>query len=105
VCAQCGSRDLSTPAPRKPLWLVPTLWLVRVVPGVLLILLSLLLVVNFIQAVPEHPELFRPFLGAGLMLALLWYVYVHLPAPLQRLLKRKGSKGHKGGGSSHAGHS
>src|SRR5579872_634477 len=51
VCSQCGSRDLSTPAPPVPWWLKPLLLTASLVPGVLLLLLLVLAVVGVFREV------------------------------------------------------
>src|ERR1700733_6227625 len=46
VCSQCGSQDLSTPAPRIPLWLKPLLLGAALLPGLLLAALLILTVLG-----------------------------------------------------------
>src|ERR1700692_4964781 len=50
VCSQCGSRDLSTPAPRLPIWLGPFVFVLTLLPGLVLALLMVLVVIGFINA-------------------------------------------------------
>src|SRR5689334_16369455 len=61
VCSQCGSRDLSTPQPPTPLWLIPLLWLIQLLPGVLLLLLSVSVLIGMIQALLSNQELLGKF--------------------------------------------
>src|SRR5260370_23555072 len=49
VCSQCGSRDLSTPAPRLPVWLAPFVFVLTLLPGLVLVLLIVLVVIGFIN--------------------------------------------------------
>ena len=42
ICSQCGSRDLSMPHPRVPLWLAPLLLLLSALPALVLIGVTLL---------------------------------------------------------------
>src|ERR1043166_6550688 len=51
VCSQCGSRDLSTPAPRVSLGFRLLLLLASLLPGLLLVLLLVLAAGAVIQAV------------------------------------------------------
>jgi hypothetical protein len=69
VCSQCGSRDLSTPAPPVPFWLKPLLLVASLLPG--LVLAEGLAAPSSEGQWPENK------LG---LLALLWYLYMHLPA-------------------------
>ncbi len=88
ICSQCGSRDLSTPHPRVPLWLAPLVALLTALPGVLLLVFTVMFLLAFIHAMLTSPQLQFQFLILGLMLALLWYLYMHLPAFLRRLISR-----------------
>jgi len=85
VCSLCGSRDFSTPAPKAPLWLVPLLWLLKFVPGILLLVGSVFFFLTFLRVLLSDPRLLFPFLCLGLMLGLLWYLYMQLPASIRRL--------------------
>src|SRR5689334_14789249 len=85
VCSECGSRDFSTPAPRTPIWLIPLLWLVRVVPGVILLLLSISLLFGVIQALISNQQLLFQLMLVGLLLGFLWYLYMQLPSSIRRL--------------------
>src|ERR1700704_1751372 len=57
VCAQCGSRDLSVPAPRLPFWLRPALFLLSLVPGVVLALLLVMVAVALVQEIATNGQL------------------------------------------------
>jgi RNA polymerase subunit RPABC4/transcription elongation factor Spt4 len=78
ICSQCGSRDLSTPAPRLAFWLIALLWLARAFPGVLLSLLSLLLLVGTLERVLSG-RITPQLVIAGLAISILWFSYMYLP--------------------------
>ncbi len=88
ICSQCGSRDLSMPHPRVPLWLAPLVLLLSVLPALVLIGVTLLFLIGFVNALASSPQLLFQFMLVGLMLAFLWYLYMHLPRFLRRLLTR-----------------
>jgi RNA polymerase subunit RPABC4/transcription elongation factor Spt4 len=88
ICSQCGSRDLSMPHPRVPLWLAPLLLILSVLPGLVLIGVTLLFLIGFVNALASSPQLLLQFMLVGLMLAFLWYLYMHLPSFLRRFLTR-----------------
>jgi RNA polymerase subunit RPABC4/transcription elongation factor Spt4 len=88
ICSQCGSRDLSMPHPRVPLWLAPLLLILSALPGLVLIGVTLLFLIGFINALASSPQLLLQFMLVGLMLAFLWYLYMHLPSFLRRFLTR-----------------
>jgi RNA polymerase subunit RPABC4/transcription elongation factor Spt4 len=88
VCNQCGSRELSTPAPRVPFFLLPFVSLLSIVPGLLLASATILFAFGFIRALLSNQALMFQAVVAGLMLAFLWYLYLHLPHFLRRLISR-----------------
>lgn len=96
VCNQCGSRELSTPHPRVPFFLLPLVWLLTVLPGLLLVTVSVLFVFGFTRALLSNQALLFQAVLAGLMLAFLWYLYSKLPHFLRRLLSRLFRRSHRG---------
>ena len=84
ICSQCGSRDLSMPHPRVPLWLAPLLLLLSALPALVLIGVTLLFLIGFVNALASSPQLLLQFMLVGLMLAFLWYLYMpaQLPAAI-----------------------
>jgi hypothetical protein len=68
------------------------LWLVSFLPGVLLLLLSLLVLISFIQALVTNPELFEQLMSRMvvlvLLLGLLWWIYSRLPGFVRRAFGR-----------------
>ena len=88
VCNQCGSRELSMPHPRVPFWLRTLLVLLSLLPGLFLAAVSIAFVFGLVRALLINQQLQFQALMAGLMLAFLWYLYLHLPAVLRRFLTR-----------------
>lgn len=86
ICSQCGSRELSTPHPRVPLLLLPLVWLLTALPGLLLVTVSILFVFGLIRTLLTNQALLFQAVLAGLMLAFLWYLYMRLPHFLRRLI-------------------
>src|SRR6266545_580312 len=102
VCSQCGSRDLSTPAPRVPWWLKPLLLLASLLPGLFLLLLLVLAVVGVFQAVLSNQAIQGQLLAAILILALLWWLFLQLPHFIQNMFRSLWRKPKKDkGGHSH----
>jgi hypothetical protein len=94
VCCQCGSRELSMPAPRIPFWLRPLLFLLTLVPGFVLLVLSVLFFIAFLRQLLTNPNTLFQMMLLGLVLALAWYVWMQLPGFVRRALSRS-SKGGK----------
>lgn len=88
ICSQCGSRELSTPHPRVSFLVRPLLYLLTALPGLLLALVSVLFAFGFVRALLTDQQLLFQAVIAGLMLAFLWYLYLHLPHFLRRFLSR-----------------
>jgi RNA polymerase subunit RPABC4/transcription elongation factor Spt4 len=95
ICSECGSRELSTPHPRLPLWLLPVVGLLSALPGLLLLTVTTLFIFAMIQTVLSSQQLMFQAVMAGLMLAFLWYLYMHLPAFLRRFLSRLFRRSHR----------
>lgn len=86
VCNQCGSRELSQPHPKVPLWLVAVLALASALPGFVLLLLSILFLIGFTHTLLTTPQLLFEFMIIGLFIAGLWWLYMKLPRFLRRWL-------------------
>jgi len=70
------------------------------VPGLLLLSLTFAFFLAFVNAMATSPELQGQFFAAALMLAFVWYLYLHLPHFLKRFLTRlfrRSGKNHEGG--------
>ncbi len=75
VCSKCGSRELSTPQPKIPAAIQLLGLLVRLGLGLLLAYASLSLIVALIRS-PEVRQLLAAF---GILLAVLWGLWMKLP--------------------------
>ncbi len=87
VCAQCGSRDLSTPAPPLSLWLRPALFVLSLVPGVILALLLVMIGFGILHGIATNGQVQVQLLILFLLLAFLWWIYIHLPNFIQKALR------------------
>ncbi|HEY2933124.1 MAG TPA: hypothetical protein VGK99_15385 [Acidobacteriota bacterium] len=87
VCSECGSRDLSTPAPSMGLGKRLLLFCLSAGPGVFLLLMTILLVVGFIQVIFGDPAMLFRFLILALLFGILWRIYMFFPPPLRNLFK------------------
>lgn len=100
ICSQCGSRDLSIPQPKMPLWARVLEFLLRMIPGAALSAVSVLTVVLFILAIFTRPDLLVPIVFLLIALGFLWWVWSQIPASfrhvIDRLLTRRRS-GPRGG--------
>src|SRR5690242_14870963 len=87
VCSQCGSRDLSTPAPRLSYWLRPVLFLISLLPGAVIALLLVMVVAAMIQQLLTNSQIQAQLIVLLLLLAILWWLYIHLPKFIQKALR------------------
>jgi threonine/homoserine/homoserine lactone efflux protein len=85
------------------LWLSATFTLLAALPGVLLLGFTVAFFLAFIDAMTTNPQAQGQFLVAGLMLALVWYLYIHLPQAIKRSITKlfRRSGGNHGGGHGH----
>src|SRR5580704_16704542 len=56
VCAQCGSRDLSTPQPHVPVLIQARAFLLSLFPGLLLVLVSVLVAFLLVRELFANPR-------------------------------------------------
>lgn len=87
VCAQCGSRDLNTPAPRLAFWLRPVLFGLSLLPGIILALLLVMVAVGILNGIATSARLQGPLVVLFLLLAFLWWIYIRLPKFIQNALR------------------
>lgn len=101
ACSQCGSRDLSTPQPKVPLWVPILEFLLSLIPGVVLAVFSVVASVLVIRHVLQDPHLLFALIILGCALGVLWWIWSQLPhwfrSAIYRMLKRKrDGNGHRG---------
>lgn len=87
VCSQCGSRDLSTPAPRVPWWFKTLLLAASLLPGVLLALLLILAAVAIFREVMTNQVVQSQLLAVIVVLLLLWWLYLQLPHFIRNMFR------------------
>ena len=87
VCSQCGSRDLTNPAPRVPLAFRLLLLLASLVPGFVLLLLLVLAAMAVFQEVLTNQAIQAQLVAAILVLALLWWLWLQLPHFIQNMFR------------------
>jgi len=88
ICSECGSRELSMPHRRVPLWLASLLVVLSRLPGLLLFAVTVLFAIAFVQMLVTDQRLMFQFMLVALLLGFLWFLYMHLPAFLRQLLHR-----------------
>ena len=69
-------------------WPAALLAILSALPGLLLLAVTILFFLAFIYALINSPQLQFQFFMVGLMLAFLWYLYLHLPHFIRRLLSK-----------------
>ena len=83
VCSQCGSRELSTPQPRVPIWWKVVSWFLRGVATLLLIYMVLVT----LEAIVQEPHVQRGLIGLAILAALLVWVWSELPDWLRKFIR------------------
>ena len=88
VCSQCGSRELSMPHPSVSVWWKVLSFVLKIVVGGFLVLLSLALFVEVVKGALSNPQTQNGLLVLGILLGLLWWVWSELPDWLRKLVRR-----------------
>ena len=88
VCSQCGSRDLSTPQPKVPLWAPILQFFLSFIPGLVLGLISVALVVLLLKAIFQSPKILCATLMLALAVGVLWWVWAQIPVWFRRAVHR-----------------
>lgn len=100
ACSQCGSRDLSTPQPRRPAWVVPLGFVLSIVPGAFLTLTSVVVLFAAIVAILQQPGVIVVLILLAIPFGILWGMWTQIPSwfrnSVYRLLKRRRER-HDGG--------
>ena len=93
ACSQCGSRDLSTPQPRRPGWVPPLAFLLTMLPGAFLTFASFVTLLAVVIGVLQHPEMIVMLILLAIPFGVLWAMWLELPSWFRswvyRLLKRR----------------
>ena len=101
VCSQCGSRDLSTPQPRRPAWVLPLGFIITVLPGAFLTFASVVVVLTSLVAIFQRPDTIVMLILLAIPFGILWAMWSELPSWFRhwvyRLLKHRRER-HEGGG-------
>ena len=84
VCSQCGSRDLSTPAPKFSLAMRPVVFLLGLGPGVLLLIVLIVYAVYFVFRLLQNPNGLLNLMFLGLLLGLLLLLWVSFHSAARR---------------------
>ena len=92
VCSQCGSRDLSTPAPKIPLIVRPLLLLFGLSPGFLLLAGLIVYVGFYVHRLFTDPAGLLPLMVLGLGLGLLLLLWMSLPKIVRSGFTRHGRR-------------
>jgi len=88
ACSQCGSRDLSTPQPKVPFWVRIILFLLSLVPGAILTLVSVVAILLFILELFRSPRMLCVAFLLLVALGFLWWVWAQLPLWFRRAIHR-----------------
>jgi len=89
ACSQCGSRDLSTPAPKAPFWISIAVFLLSLVPGFLLLVVSLLSIMAIVHALFMNRRMLFGFVFLALALTVLWAMWTRLPLALRQFIRKR----------------
>ncbi len=100
ACSQCGSRDLSTPQPRRPGWTPIVGFLLSVIPGIFLTTASLAVLLAAFIAIAQRPDMIVELALLSIPFGILWWAWSQIPqwfrTRIYQILRRK--REHQRGG-------
>ena len=88
ACSQCGNRDLSTPQPKVPFWVRVLLFIVSLIPGTILAVVSVAVVAFFFVELFRSPQMLCYAILLLIALGFLWWVWAQLPLWFRRVIHR-----------------
>lgn len=86
ICSLCGSHDLSTPQPKVPFWVPILEFLLRMIPGAALAIVSAVGVALFVLAIFTRQALLFSTVLLLVALGFLWWVWSWIPASFRRVI-------------------
>ncbi|HZU31281.1 MAG TPA: zinc ribbon domain-containing protein [Candidatus Angelobacter sp.] len=86
ICAECGSKDLSTPQPKASLFVRFFIFLLGLGPVFLFFAAAGIYLAFYIHKLFTNPNGLLPLMCLGFLLGLLLLVWMMLPKGLRRLL-------------------
>src|SRR5439155_17274368 len=94
VCSKCGSAELTTPQPRVPFWAKISLFLLTLIPGLILVAISVGLVVLFVNRFLFSHDMLLGLAAIDFVLGVLWWGWTEIPLyfrkSIHRMLQRQG---------------
>lgn len=101
ACSQCGSRDLSTPQPRRPWWAPVLEFLLSIIPGAFLGTASIVVALAAVVSILQRPDMIVALALLTIPFGILWWVSSQIPqwfrSRISKLLKRKRERPGGGG--------
>ena len=101
ACSQCGSRDLSTPQPRRPGWAPALGFIVAALPGIFLGVASLAIALAAVIAIIQRPDMIVELVILCIPFSILWWAWSQVPqwfrTQVYKLLRRNRDGGPRGG--------
>jgi hypothetical protein len=101
ACSQCGSRELSTPQPRRPAWAPLLGYALSVVPGAFLSMASIAVLMAAIIGILQRPDMIVALALFTIPFGILWWMWSQIPAwfrtQIYKLLKRRRERHDRGG--------
>lgn len=88
VCAECGSRELSTPQPKVSIWWRILEFLLRITAAALLASLSALVILAIMIDLFRQTAVQEGLVAIGILLLLLWFLWTLIPEWLRTLITR-----------------
>lgn len=87
ICSKCGSAELSTPQPKVSIWAHMLAFLIRMLIGAFLVLLSVLILSAILIDLLRRSEVQNGLIAIGILVGLLWLLWTKLPDWLREMIR------------------
>lgn len=88
VCSKCGNSELTTPQPRVPFWATLLLFLLTLVPGLILCVISIGLVAFFFDRFLFSHDMVVGLAAIDFILGALWWGWTQIPLYFRKTIHR-----------------
>jgi hypothetical protein len=88
ICSQCGSSELSNPQPKVSIWAHILAFVLRMLIGAFLVLLSVLVLSAILIELLRRSEVQNGLVAIGILVGVLWLIWTKLPDWLRELIRK-----------------
>lgn len=88
ACSKCGSQDLTVPQPKVPPWAKILLFLLTLIPGIVVVAISVGLVAFFVDRFLFSHDMLLGLAAIDFVLGVLWWGWTEIPLQFRKHIHR-----------------